>query len=128
MTVRLGAHPESDILVRQQSWIRPLLHTSRVELLHIAEAKYFESDSDDPQDILDLRAEGSHKGQTAAEAVARELARACASIRTIAITTALSGHTVWSVDRADGEARVVKLGTYERRRVFDQEAKRCLEV
>lgn len=92
-------------------------------------SKNFESDSDDPQDILDFPVERSPKGQEVdAQAVAGDVARACASIRTIAITTALSGHTVWSVDRADGEARVVKLDAFEGKHVFDQEAKHCLEM
>ncbi|KAL1937814.1 hypothetical protein VTO73DRAFT_12833 [Trametes versicolor] len=111
------------------NWILPLLRTARVELLHIAVFKHFESDSDDPQDILDSPVGRSLSGQEVdAEAVAGDVARACVSIRTVAITTALSGHTVWSVDRADGEVRIVKLGAFEGRRLFDQEAKHCLEV
>lgn len=130
MTLKFCTHAESDAFVHQQNWILPLLRTARVELLHIAVFKYFESDSDDPQDILDLPVDsGSLTGQEVdAEAVAGDVARACASIRTIAITTKLAGHTVWSVDRADGEVRVVKLGGFEGRRLFDQEAKHCLDV
>lgn len=129
MTLSLCTHTESDAFVHQQNWILPLLRTARVELLHIAVFKHFESDSDDPQDILDSSVEGSLSGQEIdAEAVAGDVARACVSIRTVAITTALSGNTVWSVDRADGEVRIVKLGAFEGRRLFDQEAKHCLEV
>ncbi|OJT15680.1 hypothetical protein TRAPUB_5426, partial [Trametes pubescens] len=103
-------------------WILPLLFTARVELLHVAISKSFESDSDDPQEVLEsARAviASSNGPDIDAEALAGDLARACASIRTVAITIAPIGHTVWSVDRADGEARVVKLDAFEGRRVWD---------
>lgn len=60
-----------------------------------------------------------------ANALAREWARACVSIRTVAITIALMGHTVWRVERGDGEMKLVKLGSFEGKRVLEEEAKHC---
>ncbi len=84
--------------------------------------------SDDPDEIVDPPIKVNPDVPTIdAEALAVDWAQACASIRTVAVTIALVGHTVWSVDRADGEARVVKLGAFEGRRVLDQEAQRCIQ-
>ncbi|OJT03866.1 hypothetical protein TRAPUB_5457 [Trametes pubescens] len=107
--------------------IHPLLLTARVELLHVAISELFTSD--DPDEIVDPPMKVNPDVPTIdAEALAVDWAQACASIRTVAVTIALVGHTVWSVDRADGEARVVKLGAFEGRRVLDQEAQRCIQT
>lgn len=59
------------------------------------------------------------------EILAAEWARACASIRIVAITIALMEHTVWRVEKVDGEVKLVKLGSFEGKHVLEEEAKRC---
>lgn len=58
---------------------------------------------------------------------ARDLAQLCPSIRTVAITGHVCEDVVWTVNRADGKVRVVRLGGLEGRRVLEEEARRCLE-
>ncbi|KAL1937817.1 hypothetical protein VTO73DRAFT_12836 [Trametes versicolor] len=108
--------------------IRPLLRSAHVELLHVAISELFTSD--DPDEIVDppLKVSGADVPVIDAEALAADWAQACASIRTVAVTIALVGHTVWSAIREDsGAVTAVKLDAFEGRRVLDQEAKRCLE-
>lgn len=88
--------------------------------------------SDDPDQIDDLQLEvaGADSVPLAlrvdAEAFVAAWAQVCASIRTVAVTIAFVGHTVWSVVRKDGEVSVVKHSAFEGRRILAQEAKRCL--
>ncbi|KAI0365356.1 hypothetical protein BV20DRAFT_973382 [Pilatotrama ljubarskyi] len=113
--------------------LRPLLSASRVELLHLAMAEYFYSN--DPDDIVACPPFKSHStdGSAAhhlkvdADAIARAMAEICTSLRCIAITIVYLGHVVWRVDRTDGRVHVVKLGSYQGRRLLEKEAMRCLE-
>ncbi|KAI0365362.1 hypothetical protein BV20DRAFT_1028309 [Pilatotrama ljubarskyi] len=112
--------------------LQPLLSASHVELLHFAMAEYFHSN--DSEEIVagppykSISQDGSeHRLTVDADAIARALAEICTSLRCIAITIAQVGHAVWRVDRTNGGVEVVKLGSYEGRRLLEREAKVCLE-
>ncbi|KAI0365363.1 hypothetical protein BV20DRAFT_767080 [Pilatotrama ljubarskyi] len=112
--------------------LRPLLSTSRVELLHLALAQCFYSN--EPDDIVGsppavLYADGTREPclEIDADAIARAMVEICTSLRCIAITISHVGHMIWRIDRTDCRVEVVRLGSYEGRRLLEREAKRCLE-
>lgn len=105
-----------------------LLRSAHVELLHVAIAQFFPSD--DPDEIVDFPRYSKPPPDVSvaeAETLARGWAQTCLSIRTVAFTIAQVGHTVCSVERVDGVVRVARLGSFEGRRVLEEEAKRCSE-
>lgn len=92
----------------RQDFLRPIVASSRVECVHFALAELFNEETD-PDAIVEQSPGGHYHPDVAADiqkidagAIARGLAEHCATIRTVAVTLWLVGHSVWSVQKESG--------------------------
>ncbi|KAI0763561.1 hypothetical protein BD413DRAFT_581195 [Trametes elegans] len=113
-------------------FLRPIVASSRVECVHFALAELFNEETD-PDAIVDQSPGGHSHPDVASDiqkidtgAIARDLAEHCASIRTVAVTLWLVGHSVWSVQREDGQVTAQVVEPYYARGMLMQEERRCL--
>ncbi|KAH9891883.1 hypothetical protein C8Q73DRAFT_650072 [Cubamyces lactineus] len=113
------------------STLRPLVSSSRVELLHIAIGPFFVSNN--PEEVVyppipmqdDVPEKVKHVD---VEEIARGLVQACPFIRTVAISVVMTGHFVWRVERMNGSMEIMRLPSYEGRVRLESEADRLWQT
>ncbi|KAI0655417.1 hypothetical protein C8Q70DRAFT_923497 [Cubamyces menziesii] len=107
--------------------LTPLVSSSRIELLHVGIGPFFMSDN--PEEVVHPTVPMSDDTpekikHVDVEEIARGLAQACPSVRTVAISVVMTEHFIWTVQRAVGRVEMVKLPSYEGRVRLDSEAAR----